>query len=285
MNKINYISFASWEDRFRKSFIEDNKYNIINKGYIFYFDSFLVRTQDNITNVQADFIDIVELSFDDAIKSWKILKSTFLNIDRSYKYVVNISTMPRNAMFMILHFLDNSNIDYEIIYYNAKSHGGEHNKVITRNPLEPKLVLQHSGVSDIDKKTLLVVLVGYDIKRVYQLFNYFEPYNVILGIETNNKTDSLLLEEEKKFHDIHTKEIVQINSFEKENISQVLEKYVTPQLQKYNIILCSLGPKLSAVELYKYNVKYPETALAYVSSKDYDENYSTDINLEKYTIS
>ncbi len=284
MSKINYISFASWEDRFKKSFIEDNKDNSFNKSYIFYYDSFFSRTEENLKSIQSYSPDVVELSFGDSIKTWKILKSTLHSINRSYKYLVNISTMPRSAMYMILHFLDFNNIKYEIVYYNAKSHGGEQNKMITKNPLEPKLVLQHSGISDIDKKTLLVIFVGYDIKRVYQLFNYFEPYNVILGLETNNKTDSLLLEEEKKFHDIHSKEIIQLNSFEKGNIAQVLEKYVTPNLKEYNIILCSLGPKLSAVELYKYNVKYPETALAYVSSKNYDENYSSDINFEKYII-
>lgn len=284
MNKINYISFASWEDRFKKSFIEDNKCNIFNKSYIFYFDSFFSRSKENIESIQSSSTDIIELSFTNSIKTWKILKSTFHDIDRSYEYIINISTMPRSAMYMILHFLDYHKINYKILYYNAKSHGGQHSKIITRNPLEPKLVLQHSGVSDIDKKTLLVILVGYDIKRVYQLFNYFEPYNVILGIETNNQTDSLLLEEEKRFHDIHSKEIMHINSFEKENINNALEKYVTPKLKDYNIILCSLGPKLSAVELYKYNIKYPETALAYVSSKDYDENYSNDINLQKYII-
>jgi hypothetical protein len=285
MTKINYISFASWEDRFRESFFIDNKENEINKGYIFYLDSFYTRSQDNINKIKNDnSIELIELSFNDYVKTWKILKSTFMNLDKSYKYLINISTMPRSSMYMIFHFLDVNSIDYMTVYYNAKSHGGNNNKVITKNPLEPRLVLQHSGVADTDKKTLLVILVGYDAKRVYQLFNYFEPYHVVIGIETNNQTDPLLEENEKEFHDISNKEIIHINSFEEGNISTALETYVTPRLEDYNIILCSLGPKLSAIELYKYNLKYPKTALAYVASKDYDENYSRDINLDKYLI-
>ncbi len=284
MSKINYISFASWEDRFLKSFEEDTKDKTINAGYIFYFDTFYTRSKNNIEQIKNDSLNIIELSFNDYVKTWKTLKFAFNNIDKAYKYIVNISTMPRSAMYMIFHFLDAHSIDYSTIYYNAKSHGGSNNQVITKNPLEPKLVLQHSGVTDIDKKTLLVVLLGYDIKRVYQLYNYFEPYKILIGLETNNQTTSLLLEEEKKFNDILNKKIVPVNSFEEGNISKVLEEYVTPKLKEFNIILCSLGPKLSAIQLYKYNVKHPETALAYVSSKDYAQDYSADINLEKYII-
>jgi len=48
-------------------------------------------------------------------------------------------------------------------------------------------------------------------------------------------------------------------------------------LEKYNIILNSLGAKISAISLFKLWLSYPQLALSYIPSKEYNKDYSSGI--------
>ncbi|WP_157618596.1 hypothetical protein [Spirosoma spitsbergense] len=57
------------------------------------------------------------------------------------------------------------------------------------------------------------------------------------------------------------------------NILSVIARYS----DKYNIICSSLGPKLSAISLYKAYGAFPNIALTYVPTKEYSFTYSKGI--------
>ncbi len=183
--------------------------------------------------------------------------------------------MPRNIIYYCLHFLDHLNYKYDIIYYNALKHDSK----LTQSPLTPNLILQHSGIFYSHKKTLLIVTLGYDEKRIYQVYNHFEPKKLVILSENEHKT-TIEKDVDFKFTDIDDKDIIKINSFKKNDLFNTLEKIVSPLREDYNIILCSLGPKISSIELYSYNKKYPETGLCYVSLKEYSSNYSSGTDLD-----
>lgn len=275
-----YIIFTSWEDRFITTFKKDISSNEFKKILIFNYENghnlnykkiHLDKIEKlNSTNISVDFINM-EINND--ISNWKLLNDIFKN-NIEGNVLLNISTMPRNIIYYSLHFLDNLNYKYNVIYYNAL----EHDPKLTQSPLTPNLILQHSGIFYSDKKTLLVVSLGYDEKRIYQVYNHFEPKKLIILSEDKHKT-SIDKDVDFKFTDIEEKDIVKINSFEKDNIFNTLEQLVTPLQKGYNVILCSLGPKISSLELYKYNKKYPETGLCYVSLKEYSNNYSIGVDL------
>lgn len=276
-----YITFASWEDRFIETLNKDINDNEFNKILILNYENGhnLDNKQlhiDKIEELNSKKISVnfINMEINNDISNWKLLNDIFKdNIEGNV--LLNISTMPRNIIYYSLHFLDNLGCKYTVIYYNAI----EHDSKLTQSPLTPNLILQHSGIFYSHKKTLLVVSLGYDEKRIYQVYNHFEPKKLIVLSEDKHKT-SIDKDVDFQFTDIEEKNIIKINSFEQNNIFSILEQTITPLLQEYNIILCSLGPKISSLELYKYNKKYPETGLCYVSLKEYSNNYSTGVDLD-----
>ncbi|NOQ30638.1 MAG: hypothetical protein GQ570_05905 [Helicobacteraceae bacterium] len=203
------------------------------------------------------------------------MTKVFNSLDNQHNAILNISTMPRNMIFSVLHFLDKVGFSYDIKYYSPYKHG----KDLTRNPSKPQLILQHGGIIYPEKKTILVIILGHDIKRVHQLNNFFEPFKIFIGLGSKHHT-ALPEDYDTTFEDINNKEIFKINSFSHEDVLNKLNSEVLPLLEEYNILLCSLGPKIEAIAIYKFHKMHPETALVYAPSKDYADDYSEGINLD-----
>jgi len=283
MTYKTYITFSSWEERFIKTFKNDIEKNSFEKIIILDYknghnfehkNKFIeeIKLEDN------DKIRFIDLEINNDKNNWTTLNEKFNTNLIDDEVLINISTMPRNMIFYTLHFLDKLQYKYKTIYYTVKNHHAN----LTQSPLTPRLILQHSGEFETNKKILLVIALGYDDKRLYQLYHYFEPIKTIILSEKNHISE---IEKEINFdfNEIE-KEEYQIDSFSENNIFNLLEEKITPLQNKYNIILCSLGAKLSAVELYKYNKKYSKVALAYVPSKDYHLNYSDGVDLGTFLI-
>lgn len=276
MNNEIYISFTSWEDRFFKAYEQDIKENEFNKIILLNYKNGHHNEVKNKKIGKTNISKTINLNINNNKENWKIIKETIENIKEN-SVLINISTMPRNIVFFLLHFLNAHGVDIKTIYYNAEKHG----PYLTENPKLPELALQHSGIFETKKKTILVVLLGYDEKRLYQLYNHFEPEKIIILFEKNHQTQ---IDKELDFDfNIIKNEKYPIDSFIENNILDLLEDKVTPLQKTHNIILCSLGPKLSSIEVFKYSNKYPNIALCYVSSEIYSEDYSTGVKLnEKY---
>lgn len=281
MTYNTYITFASWEDRFIETFSRDINNNEFNKILILNYENghnldYKQVHMDKIEQLNSKkvSVDFIQMEINNDVSNWKLLNDKFKNnIEESV--LLNISTMPRNIIYYTLHFLDCYNHNYNTIYYNALAHDPK----LTQSPLTPNLILQHSGIFYSHKKTLLVASIGYDEKRIYQVYNHFEPKKLIILSENIHKT-CIDKDVDFQFTDIEEKDVIKINSFEKDNIFSTLEQVVTPLQEKYNVVLCSLGPKISSLELYKYNKKYPETSLCYVALKEYSHKYSTGVDLD-----
>lgn len=286
-----YIVFASWEDRFIEGVKNDINLDIeISDIYCFYFEDekFSQRTRDKISELEAITsnknlnLKKIALKFEDYIISWREVKEAFKEISLNQMTTLNISTMPRNMIFCMMHFLENSN--YNVIYYPAEKHADKP----TTNPSTPHIVLQHGGIMHPSKKTFLVVFIGHDRKRVQQLYNYFEPSKTLIIRVCNNftPTPDNYNDKYEGFMNVSDETISNPShntSFDKLN-QRLLQKKDT--LQKYNVLLCSLGSKIESIGIYKFHKKYPETALLYAPSKDYADDYSTGIMLnEKKTVS
>jgi hypothetical protein len=281
MKYDTYVTFASWEDRFYKTFIKDCDENEFeNITILNYSDGHNLTNKDgNIEQINQlkpkSKISYNHLKINKDIDNWKKLKEVFQNLKvESQKVLLNISTMPRNIIYYCLKFLDDNNINYDAIYYSAQKHDPK----LTQSPLVPYLILQQSGVFASKKPTLLVVSLGYDEKRIYQVYNHFEPKKLIILKEEEHQT-TIDKDINFKFNDITEKETYTINSFQKNTLLNILEKTVTPLQNDYNIVLCSLGPKISAIDFYNYNKKHPDIGLCYVSLKDYSVNYSKGVEL------
>jgi len=229
----------------------------------------------------AEFIK-VPLIFQSYIFSWKEVKKTFNEIQfpKESKALLDITTMPRNIIYCMLHFLGESKAVYQVVYYPAKKHTNRP----TTNPLPPHTVLQHGGIMYPDKRTLLVVFVGYDQKRLYQLYNCFEPYETIVFAIDNHFTSPPEDYEnyDEEFIEASNIKLMKVDSASENNAFDILSKVLTRNvLDKNNVLMCSLGPKIESIGVYKFHKMNPETALLYAPSKDYAKDYSTGIKVEE----
>lgn len=279
------ICFGSWEERFVLGTLNDLTTTIgINKIVCFYFEDgqHVEETEKNLKKVKQKCSDAIEfqnvkLKLNDYKFSWKLLESSLNEINAS-DAILNISTMTRNMIFSLIHFLEKLDIKYKVRYYPVESHGTE----LTKNPSMPEMIFQHGGVMLPDLQTALIVMVGYDTKRVQQLYNFFEPKKILIGIGSNHQTVTPP-NYDTSFNEISNKHVFNIDSFSNESVFIKLEELYLDLKDKYNVLVCSLGPKLETIGIYKFHKKNPEVGLVYAPSKDYSENYSKGIKLDKLT--
>lgn len=283
-----YITCASWEDRFIQSIFEDFKKYNFNKIVLFYFHEkrFLNLSKKNIDKVQIFatknniIIEQIGLAFDDQIEIYNKSKKVLSTLNSTNHYL-NIATMPRHLIYISLDLLTAQNCKFKVLYYIPESYGKE----IAKNPNMPQLMIKHSGIFAADKETLLIVSSGLDTERIFQLYYYFEPYKTIILEERKNyseikKEDRLNMQ--KSLSEISNLDFFEIDSFTENNIFYFMEKDLKDEINKYNTLLCAIGPKIASLEFFKFNKQHPNTGIAYALSRDYSKDYSVGID-KKHT--
>lgn len=68
-------------------------------------------------------------------------------------------------------------------------------------------------------------------------------------------------------------EYMEIDCYSEDWEYSVIEKVISENLESFNIVVSSLGLKLSAVSVYKTFIKHPEIALTYIPCREYNVNY------------
>jgi hypothetical protein len=240
MNNTNIIiSFLGWEDRF-----------------ILDINSTVESTQH-------------------PVKTWTVIKDCLVtHVTKNEKCLVDVTTMPRDIIWTVFHFQTAIEASVNYVYYLPQSYS---NDWLSRDSLTPRLIYQHSGIFEFSRKTALLVATGFDPERTEQLITFFEPEKTLLLFQTGDRFSNKEYNLDK--HDFLLKKPYDIQKLEVDFYSNghgfsIIESEISKSREEYNWIFCSLGPKLSAVSLYKIHCKYEETALAYVPSSEYNRNYS-----------
>lgn len=279
MKKI-LISAISWEERFSLGLnknIEEN--NIDNYLFIKYTGD--NKHTDPINESTMKLIDdlkerkkIIKFS-KNPVKNWFLLEKELKTIDGII--TVDISTMKRETIFWLFYFMRINTRSFRYLYFSPEKYCSD--KPLSREPLKPRFLLKHSGIFDIDKQTLVVILTGFDVERTKQIIHFYEPSKIMLGIQSNNKYSSrnkLKIHRKEILEDYNTNDILDFE-YDSYSVDHGLASFISniePLLKDYNIIISSLGPKLSAVSLYKFIEKNPNIALSYVPMRFYEKDYS-----------
>ncbi|SDK78123.1 hypothetical protein SAMN05192566_2381 [Methylophilus rhizosphaerae] len=66
---------------------------------------------------------------------------------------------------------------------------------------------------------------------------------------------------------------------------QLLREKIEPITKSHNVLAASLGPKPSALILFKLTELIPEIGLVYIAANDYNIEYSSGIDLTNRTLS
>jgi hypothetical protein len=275
------IITASWEERFRLSFEKNIKtFNprniVIIHNNVDPYKSF-VEPNKNICEELAkkSGVNIICIGIDilSPLDVWNGLKEQLPFKDFIGKdVVIDVSTTTRELIWYLIYFVEPEVKSLDIIYHKPEKYNHEW---LTRDPVIPRLLFRHSGISSNDRKTALIVLTGYDGGRTKQLINYYEPYTTFLFIQPDNEERNSKIHE--SFAENFNVVIDLIDNYKEEDCYSTLKKCITSNIDNYNFIVTSLGPKIGAIQLYKLVKEFPSLALCYAPSNEYNLEYSTGI--------
>lgn len=275
------FTVASWEPRFSlglKRIIETNSINQLNMLYEIEYESRTNEARANIkeyANSKGILINEIEISIDRPSKTWNTLYDVIVTkFMRPSNYIVDITTMPREVIWITIDLLLMKNKTLKYIYNRPESYNTDW---LSRDPAKPRLVYKLAGEAKLGARTVLVIIAGYDVDRVKQLIRSFEPKSVLLGLQEGDQFKNVeknIIPTENEFRKETDVRIFKLDAYKKDHGLDNILTIVKPLLKDYNIVMSSLGPKPSAIALYKIHQTYPTIGLAYAPSREFNPEYS-----------
>lgn len=279
------ITVASWEDRFIKGMVKTIDAVCPERIMMYHYDKYDQWSGRNRQKLEGickkksiELIDI-KLLFDLPLDSWKSIVKNIKTILRKDKMVtLDITTMPRETIWSICAILFDKKIPIQYIYHKPQRYA----KWLSRDPGRPRIIYRLGGIQTLGQKTILFIQTGYDVERTKQLVKYFEPDRVVLGLQTGKQ-----LQNAKKNREIHIAEFLpyrnielfDVDGYSLENTVKAFSEKIDPYYGKYNIIISSLGPKVGSLALFAIKNIYPDIAMCYAPSKEFNLKYSEGLGL------
>lgn len=275
------ITVSSWEDRFDlgfKKIVEGIADTDVEPLVFTFTDHNYDSKLPHIMRAKAvkDFSDI-QLSLDKFSEVWLGIKSHLMDLPSDREIILDVSTMPRHVIWSVLRFLEEAKSrEVTCVYHQPEKYDANW---ITKNPSAPQMVYKLGGEMEINAKTSLLILAGYDEQRIYNLINWYDADEVLLGIHKNDSVFCGRAIDKDKLAE--TK--IQIEQFEYDALApdfgykEICDRCRDFFPSERNILLASLGPKSSAIPLYQLNRNKVNSALVYVPSLNYNPDYSKGI--------
>ena len=276
------ITVASWEDRFYlglERFLETARPSqMLMFYYKIYADwsaEYRTRTEE-LCRQKSIPLESKELRFDDPVSTWrKVTETCSDHVQTAEQVTIDISTMPRETIWSICHLLSARDLKVQYIYHKPEKYADEW---LSRDPGKPRFVYKLAGLSKFGSLTTLVVLTGFDVERTRQLIHYFEPNQIVLGLQSGAQNEN-----ERKNREAHKEKIGQhhpityfdVDGFSLDAALESVHNAVDGLVKDSNVILASLGPKIGALALYKYHRQHATTSLVYAPSNEFNREYST----------
>jgi hypothetical protein len=190
---------------------------------------------------------------------------------------VDISTMPRELIWTLFWSLHAAKIPIVYSYHCPEAY---HEEWQSRDPKRPRLVFKLSGIAQLDRRTSLIALTGYDSQRTAQLIRFYEPEMSFVGLQKGdvNKGNSKHMDEQRHLFS-QDPSITQfdLDAFSEDFGEGEIYKHLHKIIGTHNVIVGCLGPKLSAVAVYRLHRKHPEIGITYAPSGEFNREYSTGI--------
>ena len=278
------ITVGSWETRFIKGFECAVEKFQPNNVLLFFYKEYAAWSQSNRRKAAAFCkrhgvnVQEHELSFLDPVNCWQVLYNSITQLNfRDEKVLFDITTMPRETIWTCLDLLVSRGAIVHYIYNQPERYNSQW---LSRDPGEPRLVYKLSGEPRLGLPTKLLVLTGYDVDRVRQMIRFYEPQQTLLGIQVGNQLSNQALNIDKNreaFGKERAVELFDVDAYASDNGFAAIKSRLDVNLGNSNVIMSSLGPKLSAIALYRLHKLYPQTSLAYAPSREYNRRYSVGI--------
>jgi hypothetical protein len=280
------ITVASWEDRFRlgtERLIEQHQLSTATVFYYMEYDDWTKPNREAIARLfkqRGISAKEIPISFAKPVEAWHALRDEILLPGHASRIpVVDFTTMPRDTLWSALSLLSQLGVEVNYAYHRPDSYA----EWLSRDPGRPRLVYKLSGIAALGKPTCLIIATGFDPERTRQMMWHYEPRQVLLGFqigaqfandEKNIARHQKSLKEEyaefavKEFH---------LDAYSDDRGRSVLAGVVDEWTKECNVVMTSLGPKLGAIAMYEVHRDFPESALTYTPSGEFNREYSNGI--------
>jgi hypothetical protein len=277
------LSFSSWEDRFRLGFSKELETPHVAKALVLSFSDQIDRTQANravaATVCKQHDVTYDELNLDgidEAARNWQsIWEKVDDLIDDCLRVTVDISCMPREIAWYTFWMLEDKNVEVRYIYFSPERYS---DGWLSREPLTPRLVYKLSGVARPSARTALVVTAGFDLQRIKRIVNWCEPSRLMVGVQRLSRfarNQSVMEESRTVLSKEYDCEFFELDAYSADRGSGAIRGALDRIGSSYNVLMASLGPKLTAVSLYRIQRARAEHGLVYAPANQYSPDYST----------
>lgn len=231
---------------------------------------------DSLAEMTKNY-EIIDISIKQPVEVIQNLKEKIEkhNLDfRNFKTIVDITSFPKSTLFMLLKELVESNASGYLFYIE---------------PIDYELPIS-LGVKDIrtlpffgddydpKRQKLLIEILGFEGHRAYAIWEVFDPHKTIafIGVPSslNQKWKNISEYENELLLSRPNVEKREISFASIEEATNTLEKIYDEIGSKYNIIVSSLGTKLSAVSLFYFANCHKNVFITFSRPEKHTEHYS-----------
>ena len=231
---------------------------------------------------------IIEVPFSDSLVVADLLAKELKTIKNRDSVLIDITTFTHENLLIFLKILqqDKKIKKIQCIYLNAAEYCPEANlekKWLSRGCGEIHSVLGYSGMILPSRKLHLIVIVGYEYSRAFEMISMLEPNSITLIYGSSN---SSLTEKDKEANQVFNS-LVQQMTFEFSNVESIQVPCNDPQsvataLQHLyaehsddNVMVVPMNNKVSTVGVYLSMPGNDDVQICYAPAVVYNEsNYS-----------
>lgn len=277
------VTVASWEERFVAGFVRILDRVSVKSAIVLYSDRYADWTVEARQSVEQECrTRSIALTWGvlydgEPARTWSdTLASVFAGVAEGASACVDITTMPRETIWQSLWFLEYRRCEVGYVYHRPDAYG----EWLSRDPGRPRLVYKMSGIARLGTRTALLITAGYDIDRVKHLTEVFEPGITLLGLQQNSideQNESKMKAVEAAFVGDSSVEVFWIDAFGPDRGKSAIANALGKVVDSHNVVMASMGPKLSAVSLYELHRSRDSLGLIYLPSSEFNRRYSRGI--------
>ena len=214
-----------------------------------------------------------EITFGAPGAAWRMLEKDLGPTAGIRKAVlVDLTTMPREIIWSAMFWLEAGAVNVHYVYNRPKTYATDW---LARDPNDPRLVYKLAGTLEVGRPTALVAVTGFDEKRCRQAVEFYEPARVLLAVQSGQQYENTVRNVGPKLAGGWTAiGHTEVDAFGADHGYGALRGPVEKLARDHNVILCSFGPKPSAIALFRLQREFPQCSLAYIGCKEYNPNYS-----------
>jgi len=248
-----------------------------------------MRTSESISRIKHSLeassqqVNIAEGSLLDLRIQLRTLRKNLEPVsetNRTSALTIDVTTFNREALLTTLTLIRcwYPDASVRILYVSPSEHG----EWLSRGCKLVRNALGFAGEHDPNRRSLLVVLSGFETERVLHLIEEHEPTKVLLGLGNPPTNSEFLARNRDEQKLVLARQDVERFEFPANDIvgcADILKKLVTDHIDEYNIAIAPMSTKLTTISVFLIAEAYPDVQVTHCVPDEYNtEDYSCGIS-------